>query len=55
MTALKGGGFKTTVDVESGKEYAFRYILDGKTWVNDQEADDYKASEYGVKNCIVSA
>ena len=54
MTALKNGGFTTTVDVESGKEYAFRYILDGKTWVNDQEADAYSPSQYGVENCIVA-
>ena len=55
MNALKNGGFTTTIDVESGKDYAFRYILDGKEWINDTEADSYKPSEYGVENCIVSA
>ena len=54
MKALKNGGFTTTVDLESGKAYQFRYLLDGETWVNDTEADKYIQSEFAdSKNCIV--
>ncbi|MFT5617676.1 MAG: 1,4-alpha-glucan branching enzyme [Arenicella sp.] len=56
MKALKDGGFTTTIDLESNKEYAFRYLLDGKNWVNDDKADKYVSSEFGdSKNCIIEA
>lgn len=44
MKKLKNGGFTQTVDLESGKEYRFRYLLDGKTWENDWSADAYTPS-----------
>ena len=54
MKALKNGGFTTTVDLESGKTYQFRYLLDGETWINDTEADSYVQSEFAdSENCVV--
>ena len=41
MKKLKTGAFKATVKLETGKEYQFRYLLDGSTWENDWEADKY--------------
>ena len=43
MNALKDGLFSDT-DLESGREYQFRYLLDGTTWINDEEADGYRNS-----------
>jgi 1,4-alpha-glucan branching enzyme len=37
----KDGSYKATVELETGKEYAFRYLLDGTTWANDEAADKY--------------
>lgn len=48
------GVFKTTLDLETGKEYEFRYLLDGETWENDWEADKYVATPFGVDNSVVS-
>ncbi|MFK7971293.1 MAG: isoamylase early set domain-containing protein [Bacteroidia bacterium] len=39
MKALKTGGFSTTVELEKGKEYQFRYLLDGEQWINEPKAD----------------
>ena len=39
MKALKSGGFTTTIDLESGKEYEFRYLLGEDNWQNEVEAD----------------
>lgn len=50
----KNGVFKAVVELEQGKEFQFRYLIDGATWVNDEEADKYVASEYGSENCIIS-
>lgn len=41
MKKLKTGAFKATVKLETGKEYQFRYLIDGETWENDWEADKY--------------
>lgn len=39
LKALKSGDFKTTIDLEANKNYAFRYLVDGTTWLNEEEAD----------------
>ena len=41
MKKLKDGTFKTTIDLETGKDYQFRYVIDGAKWENDWEADSY--------------
>jgi hypothetical protein len=43
------------VELESGKEYQFRYLINGETWENDFEADAYAPTPFGVENSVVSA
>ncbi|MEA5403143.1 MULTISPECIES: isoamylase early set domain-containing protein [Arcicella] len=43
-TALKkqkDGTFKASVELEVGKEFAFRYLVDNDIWLNDEEADKF--------------
>ena len=47
--------FKAIVELESGKEYQFRYLIDGQAWENDWEADAYVSTPFGVDNSVVSA
>ncbi len=49
MKRMKNGSFKATVDLESGKEYEFRYLIDSDTWTNDESAD---GSENSVVSCL---
>ena len=51
---LKRKTFKADVDLEIGKSYQFRYLINKRTWENDWEADDYIPTEFGVDNCIVN-
>jgi 1,4-alpha-glucan branching enzyme len=44
MEKLKSGDFKVTLDLESGREYQFRYLIDGEIWENDWDADRYQPS-----------
>lgn len=53
MKRLKDGSFSTTVSILSGRSYHFRYLLDGKRWENDWEADAYVPNEYGNYNSVV--
>ena len=37
----KDGSFSIKVKLPAGREYQFRYLLDGKNWENEWEADKY--------------
>jgi len=50
MKRLKNGTFKTTIDLEVGHEYQFRYLVDGEVWVNDAQADRYVPTGLGVED-----
>ena len=41
MRRLKSGAFTATLDLNQGREYQFRYLLDKKTWENDAQADKF--------------
>jgi len=48
------GNFMATMTLEAGREYRFRYLLDGRRWENDGCADKYEANPYGnAENGIV--
>ena len=53
MKALKSGEFKTVVNLDIGKTYEFKYLIDGETWENDWAADEYAPNAYGVDNSVV--
>ena len=53
MKKLKNGSFKTVVALETGKSYEYRYLIDGKKWENDLEADKYVGTPFGTENCVV--
>jgi 1,4-alpha-glucan branching enzyme len=44
MRRLKNGDYTVTLDLEPGREYQFRYLIDGERWENDWEADTYRRS-----------
>ena len=37
----KDGSFSAKLALDAGKEYQFRYLLDGSRWENDWAADKY--------------
>ncbi len=37
----KDGSFSVKIPLEAGKEYQFRYLIDGARWENDWAADKY--------------
>ncbi len=57
LKQAKDGSFSVTLDLEAGKEYQFRYLLDGSRWENDWKADKYipapfSATDNSVVICI---
>lgn len=53
MKKLKSGDFKTTIDLEVGQEYEFRYLIDGQRWENDWEADKYVPNNFATENSVL--
>lgn len=54
MKKDRSGNFKVTLELETGKEYQFKYLLDGTTWENDWEADKYVMAGVGnAENSVV--
>lgn len=39
LRKTKDGAFTKTVELDCGKEYQFRYLVDGTTWINDDAPD----------------
>lgn len=54
MSALKSKDFTSTLELEAGKEYQFRYLINGSVWKNDTQADSYVANAFGDSNSVVS-
>lgn len=43
------------VEVDGGREYRFRYLIDGEYWGYDWHADKHMAGEDGVYSSVVVA
>ena len=55
MRKLKDGSFTKTIELETGREYQFRYLVDGTRWINDNEADKYAHSGVAAEENSVVA
>jgi 1,4-alpha-glucan branching enzyme len=53
MKRLKSGEFTVSLDLEKGKEYQFKYLLDGRSWLNETEADKIVPNAFQSQNSVV--
>jgi 1,4-alpha-glucan branching enzyme len=53
MIRRKDGSFTLTLSLTSGQPYRFRYLLDGKHWVNDPAADTYVPNSFGSEDSVI--
>ena len=47
MKRLRNGEYTTRLELEPGREYQFRYLIDESKWENDWNADKYIKTPYG--------
>ncbi|MFC2031094.1 isoamylase early set domain-containing protein [Chloroflexota bacterium] len=45
--------WKVSLDLAAGRRYRFRYLVDGKEWLNDWHADDHEENPYGSYDSVV--
>lgn len=54
MKKIKTGGFSIALDLDIGKEYEFKYLIDKSIWLNEAEADKQMLNEFHGTNSLVS-
>lgn len=54
MKRQKDGSFTLVVNLEKGKEYQFRYLVNAAEWHNDWDADRYVPNPFSGDNSVVS-
>jgi len=47
------GVWKTTLKLEQGREYQYRYFVNGEEWHNDWNADKYVPNNVEGENSVV--
>jgi 1,4-alpha-glucan branching enzyme len=53
MRDLSAGLWRVRLELDRGREYQFRYLVDGSTWHNDWHADRYVPNIHGSDNSVV--
>jgi 1,4-alpha-glucan branching enzyme len=43
----------TSVDLDAGRSYCFRYLVDGMEWMDDNHADGYQPNPFGGFDSVV--
>ena len=51
---LDDSGWHTSIDLEAGRSYQYRYLIDNTEWHNDWRADRYEPNEFGGDNSVVN-
>ena len=54
MRKRRDGSFHITISLEPGRDYRFKYLVDGQVWENDAAADGYVPNEFGTDDSVVS-
>ena len=53
LRRLEDGDFTITLELETGRSYRFRYVIDGWKYENDWFADRYEPNPYGGEDSVV--
>lgn len=54
MKRKRDGSFSATLYLPTGKEYRFRYWLDGERWMNDPNPDRLEPNPFGSQDSVIA-
>ena len=54
LAKQKDGSFKTAVELEKGRSYEYRFLINGEKWENDWAAESYAPTPFGAFNSVVT-
>ena len=49
----RGKEWRTSLEVDGGRRYAFRYLAHDERWFNDDDADCYQPNSFGGADSVV--
>jgi len=55
LSKQKDGSFKTAVELQKGRSYEYRFLINGEKWENDWAAEAYAPTPFGNFNSVVTA
>lgn len=47
------GAWRISLILPVGREFQFRYLVNGRDWYNDWHADKYVSNQYGTDNSVI--
>ena len=53
MKKLKNGEFSTSIELKQDREYEFKYLINGETWVNEPDADMFVLNTFKTDNSVL--
>jgi 1,4-alpha-glucan branching enzyme len=54
LTRNRDGEWETKLDLEPGRRYQFRYLVNQQIWHNDPASDGHASNSFGSDNSVVS-
>ncbi len=54
MKRLKNGDWTVTVDLPSGNQYRYRFLIDNSRWENDWFAEAYQPNPFGSDDSVIT-
>ncbi len=54
LKAKKNGALGVTLDLETGREYQFRYLIGEDQWENEPHADRQEPNRFGSHNSVLA-
>lgn len=54
LAKQKDGSFKASVELEKGRSYQYRFLINGDKWENDWSAEAYAPTPFGTYNSVVT-
>jgi 1,4-alpha-glucan branching enzyme len=48
------GKWQISLILPKGRQYQFRYLVNGQDWHNDWHADEYVSNRFGTDNSVVT-
>ena len=53
LVKKKDGSFAVEMNIDKGTQHEFKYLIDKRTWLNDEQADAQAANVFGTTNSVV--
>ena len=54
LVKKKDGSFSVEMNIDKGTAHEFTYLVDKKTWLNDDQADSQLQNVFGTTNSVVT-